>query len=158
VENSRVASDFFAADVMSQIESHTALQFAVFAQRCSAEAGFDFESIYLAMDKVHEELKELEEAFDSRDKDFQHFAEELGDCFFALVNICRHAGLSPEELLKSNTNKYLARCTHVENQLRTQGQSWKSTPLQDIYAMWRSAKLESTRSPISQTGITGEAG
>lgn len=134
VENPQDASDFFVAD----------------------DAGFDFEDILLAMKRVNEEFRELDETFNSLENDFQHFAEELGDCFFALVNVCRHAGLDPEELLKSNTNKYLDRCFQVENQLRIAGQSWKSNSLQEIDEMWWIAKLSAPQVSDPKVGIAGE--
>src|SRR6266700_2559186 len=118
-------SGFFADNVVSQLSGLTALDATYVAQKCSADVGFDFVNIDLVINKVREEIREMLEAFDLRGKDPEHYAEELGDCFFALVNLCRHSGLDPEELVRANTRKYLARCQYVEEALKSSRESWK---------------------------------
>ncbi|MBI4151116.1 hypothetical protein HY492_03250, partial [Candidatus Woesearchaeota archaeon] len=61
------------------------------------------------MKKVLEEITELGEAFEDRSQDSAHFREEIGDVFFVLVNLARHAGIDPETLVKENVRKYLKR-------------------------------------------------
>ncbi len=133
-------SDFFAEEVLKRADRISALSLILHAQSDSAQVGFDFANIDLVRGKVEEELEEMLEAFENRDKDFKHFAEELGDCFFALVNLCRHAGIDPESLARQNAIKYLARCRFIEEKLQETKQRWRDLTPQQIYALWKEAK------------------
>ena len=139
-EQRTTGSDFFADQLMAALPSTPSLTAAFQAQDRSATVGFDFANIELVMGKVLEEMREVEAAFQERDKDPGHFAEEIGDCFFVLVNLCRHAKLDPEALVRENARKYLARCQFIEAKLRASNENWNSVPLQEIYRMWKEAK------------------
>ncbi|MCZ7586778.1 MAG: hypothetical protein M5R36_27485 [Deltaproteobacteria bacterium] len=58
----------------------------------AAKTGFDWDNADQVLEKVREELAELEHARRSGDHDAQE--EELGDLLFALVNYGRHLGVS----------------------------------------------------------------
>ena len=133
-------SDFFADEVIKKADEISALDLILRAQSDSATVGFDFANIDIVREKVEEELREMIEAFRDRDTDFEHFAEELGDCFFALVNLCRHAGIDPESLARQNAIKYLARCKYIEEKLRETEQCWRDLTPQQIYVLWKEAK------------------
>lgn len=130
----------FVEAVDAFLRTGSALDATYVAQKCSANVGFDFQSLDLVVDKVREELREVLEAFERREADPGHFAEEIGDCFFVLVNLCRHVGLDPEELLRSNVEKYLERCRFVEAELHRRQKGWRDAPLDMIYQLWREAK------------------
>jgi tetrapyrrole methylase family protein / MazG family protein len=127
---------------MKELESDEKhpLELMFTAQDVSAKLGFDFKTIDLAMDKVHEELEEMTEAYKAREENWQHFEEELGDCFFSLINLCRHAKISPKEALKANVKKYLKRCQYIESVLKEKGQEWRDIPLEEIYILWKQYK------------------
>ena len=57
-------------------------------QNRAARVGFDWPEQSGALAKVDEELLELREAL--TDGDAGHIESELGDIFFALVNLARH--------------------------------------------------------------------
>ena len=46
------------------------------------------------MEKIHEELEEVEEAASSEDRD--RIEDEIGDVLFAVANLARHYGIDPE--------------------------------------------------------------
>ncbi len=132
--------DFFADNLLTVLEKTPSLTAAFVAQDKSAQVGFDFKSIDIVMSKVQEECREVQAAFDEREKDLPHFHEEIGDCFFVLVNLCRHAHVDPEMLLRDNTRKYLLRCKFIEDRLRAEGKQWSDMTLDQIYAAWKDAK------------------
>ena len=86
----------FVESVAAEFDNLSALDATYVLQKCSANVGFDFANIGLVVNKVQEEVREVLEAFEHRDTDPQHYAEELGDCVFALVNLCRPSGLDPD--------------------------------------------------------------
>jgi len=135
------AVDFFSERLLAKLEDTPALSIAYEAQDVSARVGFDFKNIDLVMGKVLEETREVQSAFENRDADFVHFSEEVGDCFFALVNLCRHAGLDPESLVRENSRKYLLRCKFIEDHLRATGRKWADMSLDEIYRSWKEAKM-----------------
>lgn len=132
--------DFFADRLLEDLNSTSPLRVAYEAQDESAKVGFDFKNIELVMERVADEWREATEAFDNRDQDFAHFRDEVGDCFFALVNLCRHANLDPEELIRENTAKYLKRCQFIEHRLKSEDKIWADLSLEQVYAAWREAK------------------
>lgn len=132
--------DYFAKSLMHESESMTALRYAYEAQVKSAKVGFDFDSIETVMGKVEEEISETREAFEERDSDKEHFVEEIGDCLFVIVNLCRWAEIDPEEVLKANVHKYLKRSAYVEDKLIDESKEWKDVDISWIYAAWKEAK------------------
>jgi uncharacterized protein YabN with tetrapyrrole methylase and pyrophosphatase domain len=135
-------TDYFAEDLLQRLDETPALRSAYLAQKLSADVNFDFREISLVFAKVAEEHRELVEAYEDRNTDRQHFEEELGDNFFVLVNLCRWVGVDPEELLRANTRKYLVRCKFVEDRLKERGDLWNSVSLDEIYQLWKEAKLQ----------------
>lgn len=135
------SSDYFATNLLNAGNlTPGALTFAEKAQVESAKVDFEFEKIESVMGKVTEEYDEMVEAFENRDQDFEHFKEEIGDCFFSLVNLCRWTGISAEEVLHSNVQKYLKRCQHMEESFRQEGKNWKDASEEDIQKFWKEAK------------------
>lgn len=132
--------DFFAQRLLSDLSHQPALSSAFLVQDLSAKVGFDFRNIDLVVKKVREEHEELLEAYRGRHHNPEHYREELGDVFFALVNLCRHSGVDPEALVKENVRKYLLRCDFIEEKLRSEGKRWRDLTLDEIYQAWREAK------------------
>lgn len=132
--------DYFVDNLLKDFDSSSALDAIFKAQDDCAKVGFDFKSIENVIAKVKEEHQEIVEAYDQIESDKQHFAEELGDNFFALVNLARHTGLNPEEICKANAKKYILRCKFIEDRIKSEGKAWKDMQLDEIQAYWREAK------------------
>jgi MazG family protein len=98
----------------------------------AARAGFDFTDAAQAMEKVREEVGELERATAAADK-----TEELGDALFALVNVARKLEIDPEEALRGALDKFTRRFTHVE---QAAGERMKQMSADKLEALWQSAK------------------
>jgi tetrapyrrole methylase family protein / MazG family protein len=137
----RENSDYFVKYLLTPDRNISALNFALEAQTKSAQVNFDLSDIDSVYKKVLEEYIEMQEAYNERGKNFDHFKEELWDCFFALINLCRWSGLNPEELLSANVKKYLKRCEFIENALLVDKKNWAETNEEDIKKLWKQAKV-----------------
>lgn len=133
--------DYFVENLLASSERLNALDFALQSQLESAKVNFDLSHIDIAYEKVVEEYGEMNEAYNNRGSDFEHFKEELWDCFFALVNLCRWSWLNAEELLQENVQKYLKRCKFIEDALKIDQKNWGETSKEDIKKLWKEAKL-----------------
>ncbi len=134
--------ELFARILLGKAATTDGLELAYLAQDYSSEVGFDFSHIEQVMVKVKEEFNELMEAYEARDSNFEHFLEEIGDCFFSLVNLCRFAHVQPEMVVKRNVNKYLNRCRRIEDRLTNEKRNWSGLTQEEINTMWKEAKKD----------------
>ncbi|MDA7826112.1 nucleoside triphosphate pyrophosphohydrolase [Porticoccaceae bacterium] len=84
-------------------------------QKRAANYGFDWPNAEGVIDKVKEELAELQLEVDSGDKARQE--EELGDLMFACVNLARHLSIDPERALAKTNNKFVRRFESMDAEL-----------------------------------------
>jgi MazG family protein len=111
----------------------------------AARVGFDWEKIEDVFAKVQEEISELQDAIkahaDSKSEaDHIRVREEIGDLLFAVTNIARHLQVEPEAALKLTSRKFRQRFRHIEDSLPALGQSFASTTLDQLEALWQEAK------------------
>lgn len=85
----------------------------------ASKVGFDWASADDIWDKVQEEFDELGSAIAGYER--EEVAEELGDLFFSIVNLCRHWGFNAEHLLRMANVKFLERFGKMERALKTAG-------------------------------------
>lgn len=104
----------------------------------AARVGFDWENPNQVSEKVGEELKELDESMASGDK--VRIEEELGDVFFALVNLGRFLSIDSEEALRKATGRFRRRFSHIEETLRGEGVSLQNATLERMEQLWAEAK------------------
>ena len=85
----------------------------------ASQVGFDWEKTSQVIDKVREEMGELDMAI-TRDnaKEKQH---ELGDLLFALVNLSRFLKINPEDALEQATARFEDRFHYIEQEAQKQG-------------------------------------
>ena len=106
------------------------------AQQISAKAaavGFDWEHPGQVLDKLHEELAELETA--RANGDIAGMEDELGDLLFVLVNLARFSKVDPEQALRKSNAKFRRRFAHIENNATLPGAS-----IDQMEALWQQAK------------------
>lgn len=132
--------DYFSDKLLSNREMTSPIDLAYLSQVCSADVGFDFTTIDDVMAKVKEEFTELTDAFNKRQLNVEHFLEEIGDCFFSLVNLCRFLKLHPDDIIDKNVLKYLNRCNRIEKKLKSQNRLWSDVNNDDIALLWKEAK------------------
>jgi len=88
------------------------------AQKISEKAtriGFEWPSPKEALEKVREELSEVEEAMAAGET--EHIAEELGDVLFATTVLCRMEKVQAEEVLHAAVGKFTRRFKAMEANL-----------------------------------------
>lgn len=107
-------------------------------QSKAAKAGFDWEEISPALDKLSEELEELRTAV----KEGSNVEEELGDLLFAAVKAGRFAQVDGEQALQKACEKFIRRFRRVEE---LAAGPMDKLGLPALEALWRRAKGEETR-------------
>ena len=98
-----------------------------------AHVGFDWANTDQVLEKLHEELNELDEA--RRGESHEELENELGDILFALVNVARHLKVDPEQALRKSNAKFRRRFAHVESNAQLPGAT-----LDEMEALWQEAK------------------
>lgn len=115
------------------------LQAFEIGQKVSA-VGFDWADARRALEKVREELGELESELDGgREREIR---EELGDLFFALANVARLLRINPELALRGANRKFARRFALVEERLRENGRGPGEATLEEMDAIWEDLKAE----------------
>lgn len=104
----------------------------------AAHVGFDWQRPSEVLDKVREELAELEAAITQDDR--SEVAAELGDLLFALASLGRHFDLHAEDALQHANDRFIRRFRYIEERLAARGQDVHATPLAELEALWQEAK------------------
>jgi tetrapyrrole methylase family protein/MazG family protein len=103
-------------------------------QARAARVGFDWPGIEGVVDKICEEVEEIRQATeDTR-------ASELGDLFFAVVNLARWLKVDAETALREANTRFKERFAHIERTAREQGRSLSEMSLDEMDALWDEAK------------------
>lgn len=106
-------------------------------QEKAARVGFDWPEVTGAVDKFKEEIDELSQAENEAD-----INEEMGDVFFALVNVARMKKVEPEQALQRCSDKFSRRLNYIEDQIQLRGKSFEDMSLQEMDAIWDEAKTK----------------
>jgi MazG family protein len=106
----------------------------------AARVGFDWTSPAGTLDKLREELAELEQASGRTPVDTGAVLEEVGDLLFTAVNLARVLGVDPESALKGASRKFRRRFRHVEERLMERGRTPAESSLEEMDALWDEAK------------------
>ncbi len=117
-----------------------AIQRAEKLQKRASLVGFDWPEAVQVIDKIEEEIAELREAM--LEQDIDHIEDELGDVFFALVNLARHVKVKPEMALRSTNEKFERRFKFVEKGIKQQGLEMEDASLDEMERLWLLAKRE----------------
>lgn len=116
-----------------------ALLRAVKLQKRAARVGFDWPETGQVLDKIKEEIVELQEvAGQSSDKS----EEEFGDLLFVLANYARHLSIDPEQALRRANGKFVRRFEYIEAALKAQNRAPESSDLEEMDALWDEAKAK----------------
>ena len=115
-------------------------------QARAARVGFDWSELRPVLQKLEEELHELQEVLQARDtgdaaapsKDA--LQAELGDVLFTVVNLARHLTINPEEALRGTVNRFIDRFHYVESRAAADGRRLEDMPLEQMDALWEEAK------------------
>ena len=111
-----------------------ALSYAAKLSKRAARVGFDWRILAPVFDKVREELAELEAEPGS--------ADEMGDVFFAMVNLSRHLGHDPEAALRGAATKFRRRFELVEAAAAARGLDLTTADEAVVDELWEQAKAQ----------------
>ena len=108
-------------------------------QKRLARVGFDWGETGPVLDKLVEELGELDAA---KDISADALEDEFGDVLFVLVNLARHWGIDPEAALRRTNAKVESRFAAVEDALALKGRTPNEATLDEMDALWNDAKVK----------------
>ena len=115
-------------------------------QRRASGRGFDWAHLAGAVDKVRQELAELEDAAAGHeDADVEGEAkdaleEEVGDVLFAVTALARRLGVDAETALRSTTRKFVGRFGAMEEAARTEGVRLEDLAEDELLRRFRAAR------------------
>lgn len=104
----------------------------------ASSCGFDWRHSLDALQKVKEEIDELEMAI--QEKKERRMMDEIGDVFFSLVNVSRHLGVNPEIALREANKKFIRRFRYIERKLKREGKDLDLVSLEEMDRIWEEAK------------------
>ena len=107
-------------------------------QQKAAQVGFDWDDIEDVIKKVDEEIVELKEVYKS--KNVERITDEMGDVFFALVNLSRFLDVQPELALTGTINKFIKRFEYIEMESIKVGNKMEEMSLVEMDKLWNEAK------------------
>lgn len=107
-------------------------------QSKAAKAGFDWDDVDGAMDKLFEEINELKIAMLNHNK--KEIEDEFGDVLFSCVNISRFLKVDSEEALTASTDKFLNRYLIVEELAQKSNLDMKTASIEQLDLLWQQAK------------------
>lgn len=102
------------------------------------KAGFDWDNVDGAMEKLTEECAELKMAINHGSPENRR--EELGDVLFSCVNVSRFLGIDSEQALGEACDKFTERFAQVESLANARGIDMKTAPVEQLDALWEEVK------------------
>jgi tetrapyrrole methylase family protein/MazG family protein len=101
----------------------------------AARVGFDWKEVSGVLDKIAEEIQEVREVTNE-----EELIRELGDLFFALVNLARWKNVDSESALRETSMRFKKRFTFVEQEAKKQGRKLSEMSIDEMEALWQEAK------------------
>lgn len=113
-------------------------------QKAVSRRGFDWTEIQGVLDKVREELQEVEEEIEQADA--ERLEHEVGDLLFAAVNVARHLDINPEQALGQANKRFSERYSLVAKSLSDQNRSLElgnsnKVSSEEMEQAWKEAKV-----------------
>ncbi|MDA9596937.1 nucleoside triphosphate pyrophosphohydrolase [Flavobacteriaceae bacterium] len=102
--------------------------------------GFDWDNAAGVLDKIKEELEELQRELEANDSD--KMEAELGDVIFSIVNYARFLKINPENALERTNKKFIKRFNNIELKAQALGKKINELTLAERESFWQEAKFE----------------
>jgi tetrapyrrole methylase family protein / MazG family protein len=104
-------------------------------QKRAARVGFDWPDVSGVLDKLAEELREVQQAAQA-----EELVAEIGDLLFAVANLARWYKVEPESALREANARFRQRFAYIEQTARFQGRLVSDLSLDEMEALWQQAK------------------
>jgi nucleoside triphosphate diphosphatase len=109
-------------------------------QEKASTVGFDWNDPRAVIDKLREEIGEIEGELSRGHPAQARVADEVGDLLFAVVNLARHLRTDPDQALRSTNAKFEARFAAIERALARNGRAPSDATLEEMERLWQAAK------------------
>jgi MazG family protein len=114
-------------------------------QKAAARLGFDWAEPAPVMEKIREELREVEAAMAPGEAgngaDRAKIEDEIGDVLFAVVNLARKLKINAEVALAAATRKFVARFDAVQTLAAQRQLEFTKLTLAEMDALWDEVKM-----------------
>jgi len=110
------------------------------AQKRAAQVGFDWNDPIPALQKLKEEISEVESVLRNERENKAKLEDEIGDLLFAAVNVARLSGVDAEMALRKATRKFVTRFKAIEETARRQGKNLNEMSLEEMDTIWEIVK------------------
>lgn len=117
-----------------------ALSRSIKIQQRVARVGFDWPELEPVVAKIHEEIDEVLAEVNQPTLDQAKVQAEMGDLFFAVVNLARHLKVDPEQALRQANVKFERRFKGVEACARQNNKALEEHSLEELDAYWDKVK------------------
>ena len=114
-----------------------ALAYCQTISRRAARAGFEWPDMAGVLDKLREELDELQATQTHAERE-----HELGDVLFSLANVARWLNIDAESALRAANQRFSRRFAHMEHASRTRNVPFETLSPEAKEALWQQAKAE----------------
>jgi MazG family protein len=105
--------------------------------------GFDWSRPRDVMEKVQEEVDELQEVVNGGTApDPARAEEEMGDLLFSIANLSRQLGIEPETALRKANDKFTQRFESMERSVAQAGLTMSDMNTDELEREWQAAKSE----------------
>jgi len=107
-------------------------------QKKVSKVGFDWNNTKDIVNKIKEELSELEEELEKGNRVLAE--QEMGDFLFSVVNLSRYLKIDPSLALHKTNQKFTKRFNYVEKEIKKTSKSLKEASLEEMDIFWEKAK------------------
>jgi ATP diphosphatase len=114
------------------------LRHAVKIQERAGAVGFDWDDVAGTIEKLREEVDELETALQNGDQ--AEIEDEAGDVMFAAANVSRFLKIDADMAMRQSTAKFIRRFEAMEAMIRADGRRFEDMTLSEMNAYWIRAK------------------
>ena len=111
-------------------------------QKRAARVGFDWPDFAQLVDKLNEEVAELQVEIAAEPQDKAKLSDEVGDLLFVAVNMARKLGIDPETALTDCNRKFEHRFNYIEQSLEKANKSIDYASLDEMETLWQEAKQQ----------------
>ena len=106
-------------------------------QKRAAWVGFDWSDLKGVIDKLNEELAEMQSA-----ENAEEYGKEIGDLLFSVVNLARWKGVDAESALRESNARFYRRFAYIEDKAKEKGRLIQEMTIEEMESLWQEAKKE----------------
>ena len=109
-------------------------------QKRVAKEGFDWPDVKGVMDKIYEELDEVQQELDADVLDQTKLEDEIGDLFFSCINLSRYVKVDAEHSLRKANMKFERRFRQLEKIAHSKGLQINDMGIYELENLWKEVK------------------